>query len=128
MKLTKEDIAPLLDIEGITPLLSTDNQIKCYWVSNYSLVKKELNFDNCSLKYLPVKGWDKKIEKLLLRSFKLLLSDMIVNEPPKIIRVVLRSQKLKVSVGIPFAGKVRIGDPAPNEILEDLKSIKFSST
>ncbi len=53
---------------------------------------------------------------------------MIVNEPPKIIRVVLRSQKLKVSVGIPFAGKVRIGEPAPNEILEDLKSIKFSST
>ena len=70
MKLTKEDIAPLLELEGITPLLSTDNQIKCYWVSNYSLVKKELNFDNCSLKYLPVKGWDKKIEKLLLRSFK----------------------------------------------------------
>ncbi len=53
---------------------------------------------------------------------------MIVNEPPKIIKAVLRSQKVKISVGFPFGGKVRIGDPAPNEILEDLKSIKFSST
>lgn len=70
MKIDKDEILKYLDLDGLGPITSNDLQINCYWVSNESLQQKELTFDNCSLSYLPIKGWNDQYKEFLEKHFK----------------------------------------------------------
>ena len=70
MKLNKDDILPLLELDGLNSISPDDMQIHCYWVSNESFIDQDLTWDNCSLKYIPLKGWNDEYKKFLQKSFR----------------------------------------------------------
>lgn len=77
MKLTTDEIREFLELDGVMAFTSDVRMPRCYWVSNEPL--NDLNFNVCSLKYLPLAGWHDEIENKLKKSFKYVNSGIFSN-------------------------------------------------